>query len=34
VTVTVTGESISLIGFSIHVTQTASGRVEQFQTGG
>lgn len=34
VTVTVTGESISLIGFSIHVTQSASGRVEQFQNGG
>lgn len=34
VRVTVTGESISLIGFAIHVTQTATGRVEQFQTGG
>lgn len=34
VTVTVTGESISLIGVSIHVTQTATGRVEQFQNGG
>jgi hypothetical protein len=34
VRVTVTGESISLVGFTIHVTQTATGRVEQFQTGG
>lgn len=31
VTVTVSGRSISLLGFSFHVTQTASGRVEQFQ---
>ena len=34
VTVTVRGEAISLIGFTMHVTQTATGQVEQFQTGG
>lgn len=34
VTVTVQGEAISLIGFTFHVTQTATGQVEQFQTGG
>jgi Flp pilus assembly protein TadG len=31
VTVTVHGRSISLLGFSFPVTQSASGRVEQFQ---
>lgn len=31
VTVTVHGRSISLLGFSFAVTQSASGRVEQFQ---
>ena len=34
VTVTVQGEAISLIGVTMHVTQTATGQVEQFQTGG
>lgn len=33
VTVTVTGNAISLMGFTMHVTQTATGPVEQFQAG-
>jgi hypothetical protein len=31
VTVTVRGRSISLLGFSFHIAESASGRVEQFQ---
>ena len=34
VTVTVHGQAISLIGVTFHVTQTATGQVEQFQTNG
>ena len=34
VTVTVRGEAISLIGVTMHITQSATGRVEQFQNGG
>ena len=34
VTVTVHGEAISLIGVTMHVTQSATGEVEQFQTSG
>ena len=33
VSVTVTGQAISLIGVTMHITQTATGPVEQFQTG-
>ena len=34
VKVTVHGQAISLIGVTFHVTQTATGQVEQFQTNG
>jgi Flp pilus assembly protein TadG len=34
VTVTVRGQAISLVGITMHITQTATGRVEQFQPNG
>lgn len=34
VTVTVTGHAISLIGVTWHISQSATGQVEQFRTGG